>query len=80
MGLVVGPSGDRLTGPANILETTRAGDDIDSINGFTPGWSGKREPSARLVGGKDDWSEVNSLAKIAGVLWKPVGDAGLKGE
>ena len=66
MGLVVGPSGDRLTGPANILETTRAGDDIDSITGFTVGWSGKREPSAWLVVGEDDWSEVTFLAKIAG--------------
>ena len=34
MGLVVGPSGDRLTRPAHILEATWTGDDIKSVDSF----------------------------------------------
>ena len=66
MGLVVGPSGDRLTSPANILETTRTGDDINSVDSFTVDWPRNGEPSFWLIGGEDDWSKVSFFAHLAG--------------
>ena len=66
MGLVVGPSGDRLTSPANILEPTRTGDDIDSVDSFTVDLPRDGEPSIGLVGGEDDWSKEGFFAHLAG--------------
>ena len=66
MGLVIGPSGDRFTSPANILVATRTGDDIDSINSFAVDWPGDGEPSFWLVGGEDDCSKVAFFAHLAG--------------